>query len=433
MKILLLGLGRANTPLAEYLTEKNHIVYYYEEHSDFIPRRAQDLINQHRIIPYKDEQCDIVVSSPGFSEDNRFIKALKAKKFDIIDEIEFTYNLLNKPTVIAVTGTNGKSTTVTLISHILKSAGINNFLGGNIAPGRPFSHSLFEPPYKYYCLEVSSFQLTRIKKFKPHIAVITNITDDHLNWHHNLDEYINAKFRILMNQNPDDFAVLNYDDKRVREFASRSRSNTVFFGTNAHNGIWFHTSFYHQEEKLFSVKDLPLKGKHNLMNIAAAIAVTRILDIPVGRIETALKTFKSLPHRLEEIGVIDGVRYINNSMCTNEAAAIASFNAIPGNKIVIVGGKHKGSRGKEYLKLLVENAKACIILGENADFIKEFFESQKYKNFRIAHSMKNAVELARTFAAKDDTILLNPGYASFDYFKDFEERGEAFKNAVQGN
>ena len=433
MKVLLLGLGRANLPVAEYLIKGNNTVYYYDEHQDALSQEAHELIKTKKVKPYQDEECDLVVSSPGFPEDHKIVQTLKAKNFNIIDELEFTYNNLNAPRIIAVTGTNGKSTTIALISHLLKNAGIKNFLGGNISPGRPFSQALLELEYSYYCLEVSSFQLMRIKKFRPNIAVITNISADHLNWHHDLNEYINAKARILMNQNSNDHLVLNYDDERVRILATQSRANIVFFGTETENGIWFNGDFHDHTEKLFSLNGLSLKGRHNLMNIAAAIAVMRIIKIATEDIQTGLRTFKTLPHRLEEIGIFNGISYINNSMCTNESAAIASFNALPGNKIVIVGGKYKGTEGKSYLLLLTQKAKACVILGENAMFIKRFFESQGYKNFLIAHNMKDAVEKAQSFAEKGDIILLNPGYASFDYFKNFEERGEAFKDAVKGN
>ena len=191
--------------------------------------------------------------------------------------------------------------------------------------------------------------------------------------------------------------------------------------------------FAYAQEKLFSVEKFRLEGEHNKINALASIAVAKLLCIDNSKIEKGLITFKPLPHRLEYIGTIQGVRYVNNSMCTNEIAAIASFKAVMGPKIVILGGKHKGDKAKDYLSILVEQAKACVILGDNAAYIANFFETNGLEAFTIASSMDDALIKARQFAAPGDTVLLNPGFASFDYFANFADRGEAFKDAVQKN
>ncbi len=430
MKVLLLGIGRANISVARYLIKRGDSVYLYDEHKEALSDEAKTLMAKGDIHDYKDMHYDLVVSSPGFSETNPIIQHLRGQGMDVIDETEFTYQVLNNPKVIAVTGTNGKSTTVGLISAILTASGIKNFMGGNIAPGQPFSATLFQERYAYYVLEMSSFQLVRIRKFRPFIAVLTNITVDHLNWHRNFNDYINAKSQIFRNQIAEDFAVLNQDDENTQKILDLVHARIIFFGINSHQGAWLNGMLNFQEERIMTVGELPLAGAHNQLNALAAIAVAKVLNISNHCIREGLKNFKSLPHRLEEVAVIDGIRYINNSMSTNEASAIASFRAISGNKIVIIGGREKGDHCEKYLALLVKEAKGIVILGENAESIARVLENWHYQNYEIAQDMHDAVIRARKFAEKGDIIMLNPGFASFGHFRDFQERGEAFKNAI---
>lgn len=431
MKVLLLGLGRANVAVAEFLTARNDDVYLYEDRPENLCADAQEMIRTGQVQEYRDTTYDLVVTSPGFPIEKPVIHRLEAVHIPIIDEIEFTFRELNGPPVIAVTGTNGKSTTAAIISTILQTAGFVTFLGGNIAPGQPFSTALMHAPYQQYVLEVSSFQLMRISTFRPRIAVVTNIAVDHLNWHKDFDEYRQAKTRIFMNQGPDDFAVLNGDDTQVRAFADVTRARVTFFGQDEKNGAWVNDCFRYKDEKIARVQKSRLEGQHNMMNTLAAIAVAKILNIENHAVEKGISTFTPLPHRLEDIGTFHGIRYINNSMCTNEQAAIASLEAVAGEKIVIVGGHMKGDTGDQYLESLTEHARACVILGGNAEYIARFFKKKGYTAHVIANTMDDAVNKAREYARAGDTILLNPGYASFDYFSDFIERGEAFKNAAK--
>ncbi len=433
MKVLLLGLGRANMAVAQYLLERSEALYLYEDNLRTLSDSAKALLEQGAIKMYQENKYDLVIASPGFPPNKEILRQLGQEKIPIIDEVEFTYGQLKNPKIIAVTGTNGKSTTASLISNILNVAGISNFLGGNISPGKPFSQALFSALYEYYVLEISSFQLMRIKEFRPKIAVLTNISKDHLNWHRNFAEYKEAKSRIFSNQGKTDFAVLNFQDETTRSLAKNIKAQVVFFDSEIKKGVWINGGFHYDEEMLFANENLPLLGKHNLMNIAAAICVAKILELPNQAIEQGIRTYKSLPHRLEDIGTVKGVRYINNSMCTNESAAIASFLAIPGAKIVIAGGKQKGDQGTKYLDLLIKDAKACILLGDNAQQIAEYFKSKKFSKFEVAQGMNDAVKRARSMSVPGDTILLNPGYASFDFYRNFEERGEAFRNATHRN
>jgi UDP-N-acetylmuramoylalanine--D-glutamate ligase len=270
----------------------------------------------------------------------------------------------------------------------------------------------------------------RIKKFRPRIAVLTNISADHLNWHKDINEYIKAKKRIFMNQIPEDFAILNYNDKIIRTMEKDIKARIIFFGEECYNGAWLDGVLHFQNDDIIHTDEIPLLGIHNWINALAAIAVGRILKIANEDIKMGIKKIKPLPHRLEDVGVIAGIRYINNSMSTNEASAIASFQAVPGNKIVIAGGREKGDRGENYLRLLVEQAKAVVILGENAKEIAEFFDNNQYKKYTIVNNMQEAIASAKKFANPGDVIMLNPGFASFGHFRDFQERGDTFKNGV---
>ncbi len=431
MRMLLLGLGRANLAVAEYLVNKGEEVFIYDERVSNLSEPAQRMINEGRVKMHVAQRYDLAITSPGFPPDRQICRVLTDQGTSIIDEIEYVFEELDQPSIIAVTGTNGKSTTAALISSILNNAEMSHFLGGNIAPGNPFSRALFQKRYDHYVLEVSSFQLMRIENFRPHIAVLTNIGVDHLNWHKDVTEYRNAKLNIFVNQGRDDFAVLNFDDEFVRHAADKINSQPVFFGHHNPDGVSLNGQFRYDGVPLFAHESLPLPGEHNLMNMAAAIAVAKILKVDTPVIKRGMVGFKNLPHRMEDLGLVNGIRYINNSMCTNSAAAVASFLAIAGPKIVIFGGRHKGDEGKDYLDILIEKAKACVILGENAPFVSDYFRLHGYSKYSIASDMTDAVAKSRMFADRGDIIMLTPGFSSFDYYSDFEERGEAFRNATR--
>ncbi|MEO0161553.1 MAG: UDP-N-acetylmuramoyl-L-alanine--D-glutamate ligase [candidate division WOR-3 bacterium] len=430
MKVLLLGLGRANLNVARYLLGRENEVFLYEENLNNLSAEARLLLTEGKIKEYQEIDYDLVVCSPGFPDAKPILQHLRQKGLRIIDETEFTFSNLKNPRVIAITGTNGKSTTAALISSILGAAGFKNFLGGNIAPGMPFSAALFAEPYDFYVIEMSSFQLLRINTFHPLIAMLTNIAVDHLNWHKDLNEYFMAKKRIFMNQDEHDYAVLNYDDEGVRSLANEIKARVVFFGTQCHDGAWVNGVIHFANEEIMTSEEIPLVGFHNRLNVLAAIATAKILEIPNEFIQKGIKQFKTLPHRLEDLGIINGIRYINNSMSTNEASAIASFRAIPGNKVVIVGGRSKGDPALNYLQILIAEAKGVVILGENAQDIARFFIQNGFLKYAIAQNMDEAIAWARKFAQPGDVIMLNPGFASFGHFRDFQERGEAFKNGI---
>jgi len=432
MKILLLGLGRANIAVARYLHGRGDEIALYEEHRERLSPEAQSLIADQGITEDTGGAgaYQLAIASPGFPDHAPVLGRIRERRIPVIDEIEFTYRELGSPSVIAVTGTNGKSTTASLISQMLDQAGVRNFLGGNLAPGRPFSQALFEARYDQYVLEVSSFQLTRTESFRPRVALLTNIRVDHLNWHLDLAEYAAAKARIFFRQEANDTAVLNYEDDAVRKLAAGLRAQILWFGHGVHDGAWVDGDIHFRADRVTPAHDLPLLGDHNVMNILAAVAATAAVGIPIAAIERGIRGFRPLPHRLEDLGVHAGIRYINNSMCTNEDAAIKSFRALSGSKVIIAGGRGKGDAGRAYLDLLVREAKACVLLGDNAGDIAAYFQSRGYSPYAVARTMTEAVVLGRSFAAPGDIVMLNPGFASFGLFRDFQERGEAFKHAV---
>ena len=433
-RVLILGLGRATKNVVKYLLQQGIEVYAYEEKllTEIDPELRQ-LVDRREIKPCREiEGFDEVITSPGLSEEKDIVRRIRRARVPIIDEIEFTYRHVTG-NIIAVTGTNGKSTTTALIAHIIQTSGKNCFLGGNLAPGKPFSSTLLEPRYEYYAIEISTFQLERIAKFRPQVAVITNITADHLDRHKSIDEYATLKFRIFKNQSPDDFAVINYDDARIRGRAQSIRSRVVWFSTESSvDGAYYENStVFFKGMPVVKACEITLPGMHNVGNVMAAVAATSSLGVAPETARAAVKSFPGLPHRLELVGVIDDVKFINNSMCTNPTAAIASLAAVAGPKVVILGGQEKNLNADLYLDSVMKEARAAILIGPNKEKIAEYFQGHGYSCYKLVPNMREAVQAARSLARPGDTILLNPGFASFGDFKDFEERGEVFKDAVR--
>ncbi len=433
-KILILGLGRATKNIVKFLLDKEIDLYAYEEKPPaMVDPEIRGLLLDKKIKPLaKINNLDLVITSPGFSEDKEIVRNIRKKKIPIIDEIEFTYRSINDK-IIAVTGTNGKSTTTALIAHILNAAGEKCFLGGNLAPGKPFSCALLEPKYKYYVLEISSFQLERIDRFTPWIAVLTNITADHLDRHKTIDEYIDLKFRIFKNQQESNFAVLNYDDLITRSRSDAIRAQKVYFSKeDIVDGIYYQDGkIYNRGNFMIDVQDLPLPGMHNVENVMAATSVAHIIGIDDRSIVPALMTFTGLPHRLEIVAKINNITFINNSMCTNPTAAVASFKAVKGEKVVILGGYEKNLESKSYLDLVIAQASGVVIIGANKEDLADYFKKHGFKDYTVVNDMYEAVTRALQIVPPGGTVLLNPGFASFGDFKDFEERGEVFKDAVR--
>lgn len=419
---LIMGVARATMGVIEYMKTIGIDYMVYDD-------------NQQRIGDLKDrytaslDGIDEVITSPGFPPDHPLLKKAFASRLPIIDELEFTYQELDGR-VIAITGTNGKSTTTALIGGILKDVK-RVFIGGNIAPGRSYSQALLEPPYDYYILEVSSFQLERINTFHPVVAVITNISADHLNRHRTLEGYIATKFKIFANQDLSDHAILNLDDDLLRSRIPAIQSIKHYFSINAEaEGMIADGSVMINGQVIMGVDEMPIKGRYNQANVLIASLVTTILGLKPDQIRAGILSFTGLPFRMEKVAEKEGIIFINNSMCTNPTAAIASLSSVDRPYVVILGGSEKGVSTDEYLVFVARNARFAVIIGANRDHIAEVFEKADYKNFRISDSLDEAVKIALEAARPGWVVILNPGYASFDMFDDFEDRGRRFNDAV---
>jgi UDP-N-acetylmuramoylalanine--D-glutamate ligase len=433
--LLIYGLGRAGTSLARFLVGKGIITYAFDDNPKVRENElVKELTQSHNfklIADIKKVKPEIVICSPGIRSESQIIADLTKREISIIDEIEFTSYFVDKP-IIAITGTNGKSTTTALIGLILMSDQRKVFYGGNLAPGSPFSAALLDEPKDFYVVEVSSFQLERCQDFSPKIALLLNITEDHFDRHQSKAEYVALKFRIFAQQNKDDFAIVNFDDPVIMANISKIRSKIFFFSTEkvVAGAYYRNGKIYFKNEAVCSTQSVKIAGKHNLKNVLAAVCAAKIIGVKNKSIESVLLKFTGLPHRLELVRELGGVKYINNSMCTNPDAGINSLDAISTPIIIITGGKEKNLVIEEYMKVIAKRAKYTILIGENRNRLRTGLEKLHYDQMEVVDSLEKAVNSARAKAAKGDTVLFSPGFASFDSYVNFMERGEAFRNVV---
>jgi len=377
---------------------------------------------------------DYLVISPGVPLDIPLLREAQNLGIPIFSEIEVAF-WLTDARIVGITGSNGKTTTTILVGEILKEDKKECEIGGNI--GIPFS-SLVEKVSKdgFIVLELSSFQLERIEEFKPYVAVVLNLTPDHLDRYPDLRSYMEAKLRIFENQTDVDFAVLNADDKNSMELVLYSASRKIFFSTQKElelgafvkNGTLLF-KMNGKEEKIIETKDIRIKGPHNLSNAAAACAICAILGVsPVSMRET-LKRFKGVEHRLEEVATLSGVRFVNDSKATNVESVWYALQSVEKPIILIAGGKDKGGDFTKLRELVQNRVKALILIGEAKEKIHDAL-SDIVSTF-YSNSLEEAVELSFKKAIAGDTVLLSPACASFDMFKDYEHRGEVFKSSVR--
>lgn len=372
--------------------------------------------------------------SPGIPKKADIIQKIQAKGIRLSSEIEFASEF-TEAKIIAITGSNGKTTTTSLIYHILKNDGLNVGLGGNI--GKSFAKQVADHHYDYYVLEVSSFQLDDIQNFRPYISLLLNLSQDHLDqYNYDYEAYALAKFRITENQENDNFFIYNKDDEMSRHLLKRLsvRATSLPFSLKerpAQGG-------YADEEKIFvklkeefsmKIEDLSLIGKHNVANSLAASIAGKILNISNESIRNSLMTFQAVEHRLEEVAQINGVRYINDSKATNVNATYYALESMNTPTVWIVGGVDKGNDYSEIENLVKRKVKAIVCLGLDNQKIVDYFKDKKELLYE-ASSMEEAVRQCSDLAETGDTVLLSPCCASFDLFKNYEDRGEKFKAEV---
>jgi len=377
------------------------------------------------------KKSDLIIKSPGISNESEIVVKLRNSNVDIISEIEFA-SLYTNAFIIGITGSNGKTTTTELIYHILKESGLNVGIAGNI--GTSFSKQIAENSFDYYVLEISSFQLDNIIDFKPNIAIITNLVEDHLDrYNYDFNKYIDSKLRITMNQENSDTILYNIDDESLKDAINKSKTKASKIGYAINTSSFDGKNILIKNKKktlMINIEELSLKGRHNLLNAMAAITVADLLKISKDSIRDSLLTFKGLPHRLENVLTIQGVNYINDSKATNVNAAYYALDSMNSQTVWVVGGVDKGNDYSELLPLVREKVKAIICLGVDNKKIIETF-SPIIDLIVETESMDEAVKISRKIAEKKDTVLLSPACASFDLFKDYEDRGNQFKEAVR--
>ncbi len=386
--------------------------------------------------------ADEVMKSPGIPESNEIVKKIRAKGIGIISEVELAYQFKGNSKIIAITGSNGKSTTTALTYHICKSGGLDCAMVGNI--GYSFARQVAEEPKPLYVAEISSFQLDDIRTFRPDIAILTNITEDHLDrYDYQFEKYIQSKFRIAMNQQPDDHFIYCADDEVTIKYINlpkviginiQSNQLPISMKREVPNGAFIKDGDLYirtgLEYTLMSVYDFALKGKHNQYNTMAACVAGTTMDISKEKIRDAVQNFQSLEHRMEYVATIRGVEFINDSKATNVNSTWYALESMTKPTILILGGVDKGNDYSLIAGLIKEKVKAIICLGTDNRKIHEVFGSM-ISPIANTGSAAEAVHAAFHFAEKGDVVLLSPACASFDMFKNYEDRGNQFKHAVK--
>ena len=381
--------------------------------------------------------ADEVVKSPGIPEKNEMVKAIRAKGIPVISEIEFAYRYKGESTIVAITGSNGKSTTTALMYHICKTAELDCAMVGNI--GYSFARQVAEDPKPLYIIEVSSFQLDDIKTFRPNVSILLNITEDHLDrYDYKFENYINSKFRIIENQTMDDYFIYCLDDETIMQRIPllTIHTNPLPFSMKQEvkKGGYIkgdQMMLRIQEERVsMSIYDFALKGKHNNYNTMAAGIAASTIGIRKEKIRDAVKNFHSLEHRMEFIAMVRGVEFINDSKATNVNSTWYALESMNKPTVLILGGVDKGNDYSLITELVKEKVKAIVCMGtDNSKIIAAFKDIVPM--IIETDSAKKAVNAAFRAATKDDVVLLSPACASFDLFKNYEDRGTQFKEAVK--
>ena len=441
-KVLLVGLAKTGIStikcLAKYGADITVNDIKTEDQLEEIIAEIKDIDGIKYILGHHPENIsdiDMVVVSPGVPLDLPFIKKVIEENKELIGEVELAYQLAKKPYFVGITGTNGKTTTTSLTGEIFEKAGKETYVVGNI--GNPVIDAVQAANEgASFVTELSSFQLESIKDFRPSVSAVLNITEDHMNRHHTMENYIDAKARVFMNQDKNDFCVLNYDDELTRALAEKCNANVVFFSRleKLEKGIYVENGdiIIDIDEKinLMKVNDLSLPGGHNLENCMAAAAMAYVSGIDIEVIREVLKTFKAVEHRLEFVKEVEGVKYVNDSKGTNPDSTIKAVQAYENPIILIAGGYDKGSTYDELLEIAKKNVKTLVLLGQTADKIEEAARRIGFTDIHRVEDMKEAVKTCHDIAKEGDIVLLSPACASWGMYKNFEVRGKDFKDNV---
>jgi UDP-N-acetylmuramoylalanine--D-glutamate ligase len=441
-RVLVVGLGKSGLAAAHFLKARGARVTVSDARPATIIAELPGLVDEgitveagsHGLLTFRRQ--DLIVVSPGVPMSTPELKQVRALGMPIIAELELGWRFLQGE-VVAITGSNGKTTTTTLMGEILKADGRPTLVGGNI--GRPVTEMVAESsPASWSVLEVSSFQLETTVDFRPLIAVVLNITPDHLDRHGNFETYAAAKTRITERQTAEDFLVLNAEDKPTQMVAANTKAQIFWVsprrvikqGAFVHgDSIFFTPREGASPEPVMPVAEIPLAGAHNVENVLAAVCAARLAGVPAATIRVAVKAFKAVEHRLEFVRELDGVRFYNDSKATNVDATVKAVESFAGGIHLILGGKDKDSDYASMSALLSERVKTVITIGSAAEKIER--QLADIVKIERAETMQRAVALARQVAVAGDTVLLAPACASFDQFENYEHRGRVFKELVR--
>ena len=436
-KIFVLGMARSGYEAAKVLIKKNNIVILNDikeeqdlNHVNELKGLGVKLYLGSSRIDLLDESIDYLIKNPGIKDDNEIVLKAKELKIPVINEVEMAYNLLPKVSIIGITGSNGKTTTTTLVYEILKSANKPVVLAGNI--GYPLSSFIGKiKENDILLMEISVQQLCNFDKFKTNVSVLTNIYDAHLDLVGSKENYINIKKRIFNNHTKDDVAILNYDNSDVLRCTNDIMSSKEYFSKYNKDVKCYldNNKIYYDGIELISTDELKLKGEHNYENVMAAIMVAKKYNVSDEIIIKVLKEFSGVEHRIEFVKEIKGIKIYNDSKATNVKAteiALSSFNE---PTILLLGGLDRNHSFDELLPFM-KNVKLVVSFGETKNRIKDFCDKNNIKCI-VCDDLESATKCAYNNAVSNDVILLSPACASWDQFKDFEERGNKFKELLQ--
>ena len=432
-KVLIYGLGVSGISTAKTLSKMGYDVYTFDKNKEEIDELKGYDYSPISVLNLTEYDYEFVVKSPGIKPSDDIVKKL-SKKYEIISDIELSYRLFPEKKILAITGTNGKTSTTSMITHILNESGVKAVSVGNIGEG-----ILWQMYNKdvVFVEELSSFQLKNTYKFHPHIASILNITPDHIDWHGDLNDYISSKLNITAKQTEDDYLILNKNDEILQKSKNSFRANIYeFSSTNpVEKGLYLDENIiYYKDEQqkieVLNTDELKIIGNHNYENLMAAMLECYLFGLDFVSIAKAAKTFVSIEHRLEFVDEIKGVKVYNDSKATNVDSAVKAINSFTNPIIIIAGGYDKKIDYSEYVKAFKENGKLMVIMGETKDQLKKLCEEEGI-NYILAEDMEQSVKIALENASKNNVILLSPASASWDMYKSYEIRGRDFKEKIE--
>ena len=440
-KVLIVGAARSGIKTTEFMLSKKAQVFLSDLKVD--PEIPAEFLKDPLFNPVFGREPDIeeinpdlIIVSPAVPLDKDYLIKAANKGIEVISELELSYRFAKAP-YIGITGTNGKTTTTSLIGELFKTAGFNTLVGGNI--GDPLITEVEKIPNDGVIVaEISSFQLEGISKFKPRVAIVTNLTPDHMDRHKTMENYLEAKARIFDNQSAEDILILNWDDLLIRGLGEKTQGQVLYFSRQEilENGAYLEdgyltVSFKGNKEKIIKPDEIFIKGGHNLENAMCGVLAGVAMGIPVKTRAQVLKDFKGVEHRLEFSGEYNGVIYVNDSKGTNPDASLKALASYDQPIVIIAGGRNKGNSFKEYAEAIKEKCRFAVLIGESKTEIKEELDKINFKEYFLTDDYEEAVRKTIDVSVEGDVVLLSPACASWDMFPNYEVRGNQFKELVK--